>query len=122
MAMLITRFWKEIIGLLIVIGLLAAWQQDRTNLLLMQESAIETFKAQIENDKKLHEEELYQKNKAIAEYEKSIKRLEKEYDLKLDEIRSEKSKREKQIVQIAKQNPSKLIQQVQDQFGFEHVP
>jgi K+ transporter len=118
---IVKHYWKEILVALAVIILLAAWSGDHASLIKSQELAVQTYEAQIKNDKKLHEEELAKKEKALKDYEANIAKLEKDYDILKHKIDIKKKKREKEVIDLAKNDPEKLAEQIHNNFGFEHV-
>jgi K+ transporter len=118
---IVKHYWKEILVALAVIVLLAAWSGDHASLIKSQELAVQTYEAQIKNDKKLHEEELAKKEKALKDYEANIAKLEKDYDILKHKIDIKKKKREKEVIDLAKNDPEKLAEQIHNNFGFEHV-
>lgn len=117
----VKQYWKEILVGFAVLFLVSGWSYDHSGLVKSQKLAEQTYEAQLKNDKKLHEEELAKKNKALKEYEDNIAKLEKDYEVLKKKIDVKKKKREKEIIDMANNNPSKLAEQIHNNFGFEHV-
>ena len=118
---IVKRYWKEIIVALAILVLVGGWSKDHAGLIKSQELAVQTYEAQIKNDKKLHEEELAKKDKALKDYEANIAKLQKDYDAIKRKIDIRKKKREKEVIDLAKNDPEKLAEQIHNNFGFENV-
>lgn len=80
-----------------------------------------SYQEQIENVKRLHQQELKLREESIAKYEKEIADLTRKYDEALENLQKSKEEDVKRIERDFEEQPDQLAEEIEDQFGFSYV-
>ena len=81
----------------------------------------ESYEAQIEAINKSHAEEIEKRDEILKQYDETIKRIEKEYETKNEELDNKKKKAVKEIVEKHYNDPDTLARMLSDKFGFDYL-
>jgi predicted nuclease with TOPRIM domain len=80
-----------------------------------------SYQEQLENVKRLHQQELKLREESIAKYEKEIADLTRKYDEALENLQKSKEEDVKRIERDFEEQPDQLAEEIEDQFGFSYV-
>jgi len=80
-----------------------------------------TYEEQIVALQALHEEELQRREEAIANYERELAELTEKYKESIESLKVGKEEDVKEYIRDFELQPSKLAQELEDQFGIEYV-
>tara|TARA_Y100000592_G_C5312438_1_gene240810 strand:- start:201 stop:578 length:378 start_codon:yes stop_codon:yes gene_type:complete len=114
-------YWREITIVVMLITISVLWWHDHSDLVEAYEASVQSYETRIQELKESHERETERKNKALELYKKKLLDLELEYMLYQDSMAEAQAKKVKEIVDLRKENPSQLIQEIKDKFGFKYV-
>ena len=117
----LTKYWKEILIGLLLLTVSASWYYDRSSLIKAMDIATARYEDELFILKESHAREAERKVELVEEYEEKIKRLLSEYERTQDEVEELKSKRVKEVTRLRTTNPTALIEQIEEAFGFIYV-
>jgi F0F1-type ATP synthase membrane subunit b/b' len=80
-----------------------------------------SYQEQLENVKRLHQQELKLREESIAKYEKEIADLTRKYDEALENLQKSKEEDIKRIERDFEEQPDQLAEEIEDQYGFSYV-
>jgi len=84
------------------------------------ENSRESYKKEIDKLNEIHNREAEEKKRVLAEYNKNIEILEKEYAEKNQELEADKKKEIKKLVEEGYNDPDVLARELARLFGLEH--
>ena len=79
-----------------------------------------SYKAQIDEINRAHEEELKKRDEILEQYTKTVSNLEKEFAKNNKELDEKKKKSVKEIVEKYYNDPDALAKMIGEKFGFEY--
>ena len=115
------KYWKEILFAVILFSMSAFWYYDRSSLIQAMDIATERYEKELQVIKESTEREEKRKEKLLEEYRAKILLLEKDYERIEEQIDQAKEKRIDQLKELRIENPKKLINEIEQAFGFEYV-
>ena len=80
-----------------------------------------SYQEQLATMERLHKKEIQLREASIAKYEKEIADLTREYDSALEDLQNSK---EEEIIRIERdfeEQPERLVEEIENQFGFSYV-
>ena len=80
-----------------------------------------SYEAQIKTINESHAAEIKKRDEILKQYDETIKRIEKEYETKSEELDNKKRKAVKEIVEKHYNDPDALARMLSDKFGFEYL-
>lgn len=80
-----------------------------------------SYKAQINEINRSHEEEIKKRNEIIIEYNNLLETLEKEHEEEFKKLNKNKKKKIKEIIEKYHNNPNELTRKVSEEFGFDYI-
>jgi len=113
--------WKAI---LIVLLLLVVVLKTRYDYHLMEnayQARIDSTEAQIRGLKDIHEKELHEKQLLMDDYLQELESIEREYEVTLQELEDEKTKKTRNYERKFSQDKKGLIKDIKNTFGFDYV-
>jgi len=117
----IKNYWYYPVMVVVAIVAWCFGRRDSEGILKMFEASKESYQKEIEVLKKTHEEEINKRNLLVALHNETLKRLEEEYKIKINELSVAEKREIKKIVETHKDDPEGLARRVGDVFGIEHV-
>ena len=84
------------------------------------EKSRENHRKEVDKLNEIHANEASEKKRILAEYEKNLSLLEKEYSEKNEELDSKKKKELKNMVENGYDDPEALSREIARMFGLEH--
>ena len=118
---LLIKHWKEILLVLLSMGIFFKMQSDMNEIQKAYDAARESFEQQIEGLQNIHQEELRQRQEAIERYETELQRIQEEYAKDLEKIEREVRRSERELESDHTEAPQEVINEIIEQFGFEYV-
>jgi F0F1-type ATP synthase membrane subunit b/b' len=120
LASFLSRNWQTI-GLIVVISLFFLTKNDYGALKKSMNAMASSYEEQIVALQALHEEELVKREEAIANYERELAELTEKYKESLESLKVSKEEDVEEYIRDFELQPSKLAQELEDQFGIEYV-
>ena len=117
----IKNYWYYPVMVVVAIVAWCFGRRDSEGILKMFEASKDSYQKEIEVLKKTHEEEINKRNLLVALHNETLKRLEEEYKIKINELSVAEKREIKKIVETHKDDPEGLARRVGDVFGIEHV-
>ena len=82
----------------------------------------ESYESQIKSINEAHAKEIARRDQALQNYEAIISALEKEYNLKREELDEEKKKKIKEYIEKFEEDPEELAKIIEERFGIRYTP
>jgi len=120
LASFLSKNWQTI-GLIVMISLFFLTKNDYGALKESMDVMASSYEEQIVALQALHEEELEKREEAIANYERELAALTEKYKESLESLNVSKEEDVKEYIRDFELQPSKLAQELEDQFGIEYV-
>lgn len=118
---LLIKHWKEILLVLLSVGIFFKMQSDMNEIQKAYEAAKESYEQQIQGLQDIHDEELQKREEAILVYQRALDTLERQYREDLRQI-EERTEEDREILEESHtERPSEIIEEIEQQFGFEYV-
>ena len=117
----LSTYWKEVAIACLLFATSFLWWQDHKGLVSAYDASVESYETRIKELKKSHKRETERKVQAIQEYQVKIAELESEYLEYQQAVTEAKKERVQDFVTLRQDNPDQLIQEIEENFGFEHV-
>jgi chromosome segregation ATPase len=117
----LAKHWRETTIAVLLFVVTFFWWQDHRLLLSAYDASVESYETRIKELNESYQREIDRKQEALQEYEEKLYILEAEYmDFRgnLDRLKDE---RVEEFVTLRRDNPAELINQIEQQFGFEYV-
>jgi|TARA_R110000824_G_C14900361_1_gene645368 hypothetical protein len=112
--------WQTI-GLIVMVSLFFLTKNDYGALKKSMDVMNESYKEQLMNLQALHEEEIQRREDAIANYKKELAALTEKYENSLEELEIDREESVQEYIRDFELQPSKLAQEIEEQFGVEYV-
>ena len=81
-----------------------------------------SYESQIKSINEAHAKEIARRDQALQNYEAIISALEKEYNLKREELDEEKKKKIKEYIEKFEEDPEELAKIIEERFGIRYTP
>ena len=117
----LVKHWKEILLILLSAGIFFKMQSDMNELQKAYDAAKESYEKQIVGLQEIHERELKEREAALETYRNALEVLEREYRADLRRIEENTEKERETFEESHTERPTEIIQEIEQQFGFEYV-
>jgi len=117
----LSKHWREVLIVLMAVGISVAWSQDHKSLVKAYDSTVQSYETQLEALNKSYQRELERKEQALQDYQAKMEEIEKEYLEFRENVEGQKADRVIELTEIRHSNPDALITEIETAFGFEHV-
>ena len=116
------KHWKEIllVGFLLVI--VGKFRYDYKQLETAYETTQQSLEEQLAGLKEIHHRELQRREEALENYKGMLLQLERSYMDSQIELENQKRKNRRQHIDDFSGNTEQLIRDIEDAYGFTHVP
>ena len=112
------NYWYVPALLIYTIALWVFFRKSNTNLIKVLDIAKESYQKEIEAIKLAHEKELERREEIVLVYQETLKNLEKEHNIKVDELSSKKQEEIQKLVSEHKNDPAALAEEMKRLFGI----
>jgi len=112
----IKHYWYIPAVLIYTIVLWIIFRRSNANVLKVLDITKESYQKEIEVIKTAHEKELQQREEIVLVYQETLKNLEKEHTIKVDELSKKKKKEIQNLVSEHKDDPSVLAEEMKKLF------
>ncbi len=112
----IKHYWYIPAVLIYTIVLWLVFRRSSANVLEVLDITKESYKKEIEAMKLAHEKELERREEIVLIYQETLKNLEKEHNIKVDELSKKKKKEIHKLVDEHKNDPSVLAEEMKRLF------
>jgi len=112
----IKHYWYIPAVLIYTIVLWIVFRRSSANVLKVLDITKESYQKEIEVIKAAHEKELQQREEIVLVYQETLKNLEKEHSIKVDELSNKKKKEIQNLVSEHKDDPSVLAKEMKKLF------
>jgi hypothetical protein len=112
----IKHHWYVPAMLIYTIILWAVFRKSSANVLKVLNITKESYQKELAVLRATHENELKQKEEIVLVYQETLKKLEKEHNIKVDELSKKKQKEIHKLVGEHKDNPSALADEMKRLF------
>ena len=120
-AVLVRKYWREMLIVVMVIGISLAWSQDHKSLIKAYETTVDSYEKQMNDLNESYQRELERKEEALQDYQKKMEEIERNYSDFREQVETQKAERVVELTEIRHSNPEKLVEEIENAFGFEHV-
>ena len=120
-AVLVRKYWREMLIVVMVIGISLAWSQDHKSLIKAYETTVNSYEKQMDDLNESYERELQRKEEALQDYQKKMEEIEKDYSKFKEKVETQKAERVVELTDIRHSDPDKLVKEIENAFGFEYV-
>ena len=120
-AVLVRKYWREMLIVFMVIGISLAWSQDHKSLIKAYDSTVQSYETQLDALNESYQRELDRKEEALQDYQAKMEEIEKEYSDFRENVEEQKADRVVELTDIRHSNPDALVTEIETAFGFEHV-
>jgi TolA-binding protein len=115
------KYWREILIILLITGVSVAWSQDHKSLIKAYDAAVNSYEEQIRELNESFQREEERKKEALRQYQEKIEEIEREYSDFRESIELQKSERVEELTGVRHSNPDRIVEEVENTFGFEYV-
>ena len=116
----LTKNWQGVC-LVIALAFILLTRNDYASLKNSMDAMSESYEEQIQKLQEIHEEELRRKEEAILNYQKEIEDLNKKYTEASEELEKSKEEKKEEFKNDFKNEPSKIINELEQRFGIKYV-
>jgi len=120
--------WKELLLAGLFLAFVGKSHLDYKRLEAAYETSQESLKNQITTLKDLHADELSRRDDALKKYQDTVKKLEEQYQSRLEDLdQATEEQRDEIVEEIVKrkqfsENKDELAEKLENTFGLEYVP
>ena len=86
-----------------------------------QEAAKESYEQQILGLQEIHDEEIQKREEALQTYRDALDTLERQYREEQQRIEERTEERREDLEESHSERPTEIIDEIEQQFGFEYV-
>ena len=115
------KHWREVLIVLMAVGISVAWSQDHKSLIKAYDSTVQSYETQLDALNESYQRELDRKEEALQNYQAKMEEIEKEYSDFRENVEEQKADRVVELTEIRHSNPAALVTEIETAFGFEHV-
>ena len=115
------KHWKEITIACLLFAISFLWWQDHKGLVNAYDASVESYEVRIKELKESHVRETERKEQALQEYKDKLNQIELEYIEYQQAVSEATAERVSELINLRRENPEQLIQEIEEKFGFEYV-
>lgn len=115
------KHWKEITIACLLFAVSFLWWQDHKGLVNAYDASVESYEVRIKELKESHVRETERKEQALQEYKDKLNQIELEYIEYQQAVSEATAERVSELINLRRENPEQLIQEIEEKFGFEYV-
>ena len=115
------KHWKEITIACLLFAVSFLWWQDHKGLVNAYDASVESYEVRIKELKESHVRETERKEQALQEYKDKLNQIELEYIEYQQAVSEATAERGRELINLRRENPEQLIQEIEEKFGFEYV-
>ena len=115
------KHWKEITIACFLFAISFLWWQDHKCLVNAYDASVESYEVRIKELKESHVRETERKEQALQEYKDKLNQIELEYIEYQQAVSEATAERVSELINLRRENPEQLIQEIEEKFGFEYV-
>ena len=112
---------KEITIACLLFAISFLWWQDHKGLVNAYDASVESYEVRIKELKESHVRETERKEQALQEYKDKLNQIELEYIEYQQAVSEATAERVSELINLRRENPEQLIQEIEEKFGFEYV-
>ena len=116
-----SKYWREMLIVLMVIGISIAWSQDHKSLIKAYETTVDSYEQQLDALNESYERELERKEEALQQYQEKAEEIEREYFDFREQVETQKAERVEELIEARHSDPDKIVEEIENAFGFEYV-
>ena len=113
--------WKETLMVLCLLMVMGKMRSDYRRLEEVHETMRSSLQEQIAGLQEIHDEELRQRDAALRTYKEELEKLQRNYEVNLETIRSARDKKYQEYLHDFIKDPEQLAKDIEELFGFEYV-
>lgn len=113
--------WREVAIAALLFAISFFWWKDHNSLVKALDASVESYETRIKGLKESHKRETKRKESALKEYQEKLVYIETEYQIFQQEVAEAKIQRTDEFINLRRDNPDKLAEEIEDKFGFEYV-
>tara|TARA_Y100000034_G_C6728643_1_gene322687 strand:+ start:333 stop:716 length:384 start_codon:yes stop_codon:yes gene_type:complete len=113
--------WKETLLILCLLVVMGKMRADYNRLEEVHETMRTSLQDQITGLQAIHDEELRQRDAALRTYKEELEKLQRNYEVNLETIRSERDRKYQEYLHDFIKDPEQLAKDIEELFGFEYV-
>ena len=117
----VIKHWKEILLVILSAGIFIKGKMDYSALYKLHIESVEQYKTRIDELNLAHKEQLRRKDEAIEQYIQRVENLRIQYDSAREEVETTTETRREEYRRTLEEKPEELIEEIENQFGFEYV-
>jgi len=116
------KYWKEILMTVLMVLVVGKFRYDYKQLETAYETSQESLRAQIEGLRSIHQRELERREEALISYKDTLAELERSYLQSQLELEHHKRDSRQRHVEDFSGNKKKLIEDIENTYGFTYAP
>ncbi len=116
------KYWKEILMAVLLLAVVGKFRHDHKQLQTAYESSRQSLEEQIAGLKDIHQREIERRDEALQSYRDALAQLERNYMESQLELERQKGETRRQHVEDFSGNQEQLINDIEQVYGFTHVP
>ena len=115
------KYWKEIAVACLLFAVSFLWWKDHKGLVDAYDASVESYEVRIKELKESYQRETERKEAALEEYKEKVYLLESQYMDFKEELALVKEEKVEEYITLRRDNPERLVKEIESKFGFEHV-
>ena len=115
------KHWKETTIACLLFAISFLWWQDHKGLVNAYDASVKSYEVRIKELKESHVRETERKEQALQEYKDKLNQIELEYIEYQQAVSEATAERVSELINLRRENPEQLIQEIEEKFGFEYV-
>lgn len=117
----LTKFWKEILILLLFGIIFSLWYHDHSSLIEAMEISNKSHQEQLSIAQESLQREIEKKDALTKEYLENIEKIKSDFESTKDELERLRQDRKGQIINDRTERPEEVARLIEDAFGFTYV-
>ena len=115
------KYWKGITIAVLLFVVSFFWWQDHRGLVNAYDASVESYETRIKELKESYQRETERKEAALEEYKEKVYLLESQYMDFKEELALVKEEKVEEYITLRRDNPERLVKEIESKFGFEHA-
>jgi F0F1-type ATP synthase membrane subunit b/b' len=115
------KYWKEIAVACLLFAVSFLWWKDHKGLVDAYDASVESYEVRIKELKESYQRETERKEAALEEYKEKVYLLESQYMDFKEELALVKEEKVEEYITLRRDNPERLVNEIESKFGFEHA-
>tara|TARA_R110000822_G_scaffold121671_5_gene255504 strand:- start:1563 stop:1940 length:378 start_codon:yes stop_codon:yes gene_type:complete len=115
------KYWKEIAVACLLFAVSFLWWKDHKGLVDAYDASVESYEVRIKELKESYQRETERKEAALEEYKEKVYLLESQYMDFKEELALVKEEKVEEYITLRRDNPERLVKEIESKFGFEHA-